>query len=116
MWSFAGISFDIFDGGPIYDEWFGFDLVHTAEVGLGGQQAGPVGVGGVTAQLLSVTAQTSVRATRDSLVALFGRAGALLSDDGRSCTALLVGATPVRVVSTTSGVYRAKLTFRYISG
>jgi hypothetical protein len=113
-WTFDGMTFDIYDGGGTFDEWFTREQLRTVDEPLGGTGPRYVDIGAITTQLLSVTAQTSVKADRDALVAALGTRGELADDDGRSCTAVLVAATPVRVVSTTSGVYRAKLSFEFV--
>lgn len=112
-WSFDGVSFAIFDGGTVFDEWFTTKQVLSIDPSLGGQRR-IVDVGGVTYDPLSLMAQTTVQATRDSLVALLGTTGTLVDDDGRTCTALLAAATPVRVITPTSGRYRARLVFEFI--
>jgi hypothetical protein len=112
-WSFSSTAFDIYDGSSIFDEWFTREQIVTIDPALGGQRR-TVDLGGISYQPLSVTAQVTSKATRDALVALLGSSATLTDDDGRSCTALLVAATPIRVMSPTSGRYRAKLTFEFI--
>jgi hypothetical protein len=113
-WSFAGVSFAVVSEGPIEVEWFRRRVATTVDP-IVGSSSSYVDIGATTRDPMTVTAQVTATATRDSLEGLIGQSGTLTDDASRSCTALLVEATPVRVKNATSGIYRVQLTFVFVS-
>lgn len=113
-WAFDGITFDVAADGAIFDEWFAEKTERTIDPVLGGTTR-YVDIGGVTYDPLTLVAQLTSKTTRDSLIAKRGGTGTLTDDDGRSVSALLAEATPVRVKTPTSGYYRATLVFERLS-
>ena len=114
LWAFNGTSFAVVMDSPIFDEWFESKTDHVVDVVLGGTQR-YVDIGGVSVQPMTVIMQFTSTATRTTMQGYRGVTGTLTDDNGRTCTALLADATPIRVRSATSGIYRLSATFEYIS-
>jgi len=115
-WTFAGVSFGVVSDGPIEPEWFAARVERSVDAVAGSSSSKIyVDIGATVREPLGLVAQLTSTASRDALEALLGSTGTLADDDGRSCTALLAAATPVRVKKKTSGIYRLAVEFEWVS-
>lgn len=111
-WAFAGLPFAVVSEGATEPEWFEARVERTVDAVAGA--SAPiiyVDIGATTYAPLKIVAQFTDDAARAALEALLGQSGTLADDDGRSCSARMVGAAPIRVKRRASGVYRLALEF-----
>ena len=113
-WTFSGVTFEVVTDGPFDQEWFAPKIERTVDLVAGGTTR-YVDIGAVDYEPLSLVAQFTDGAVRTSLQALLGLSGTLADDDGRTATAILTGATPIRVVKRASGLYRLAVEFELVS-
>lgn len=95
-------------------EWFAARVERSVDLVAGGSTR-YVDIGAISYEPLSLVAQFTDSAVRTSLQGLLGASGTLADDDGRTATARLVGATPIRVKKRASGIYRLALEFEFVS-
>jgi hypothetical protein len=113
-WSFDGALFAVASDGAMMPEWFTAKIETSVDVVAGSASKVYVDIGGVSREPLSLMAQFTATASRDTLEAKLGTTGTLSDDDGRSCQAILVAASPVRVVKRGSGFYRLAVQFVWV--
>jgi hypothetical protein len=114
-WAFDGAPFAVASDGAFLPEWFTAKIETSVDVVAGSTSKVYVDIGGVSREPLSIMAQFTATASRDALEAKLGATGTLSDDDGRSCQAILVAASPVRVVKRASGFYRLAVQFVWVS-
>ena len=114
MWTFDAISFSPLLGGQYtYDAWFTKKVIVTIDPALGGVNR-TVDKGGISYEPLSFVAETFTALNYAALPNLLGEEATLEDGNGHSCIALLTEATPLTVVSPTSGAYQIRMTFEYL--